>query len=127
MVDHLKHQLEAWGPRARIAYARWAPTSAAVQNLVQGQVQGVQTITRSGAGAYQIVLKDKCKDLVAIVSVVENDTTLYHFARVESQDAVAGTVNISHKSVAFAGVASGPASTDTVDQLTVLIIQRMFD
>ncbi len=127
MVDHLKHELEAWGPRARIVYARWVPTSAAVQNLVQGQAQGVQTITRSGAGQYQLVLKDKCKDMVAVVGYVENDTTLFHFVRVESQDAAAGTVNISHKSVAFAGIASGPAATDTVDQISVIVIQRMFD
>ena len=127
MVDNLKHELEAWGPRARIAYARWVPTNAAEQNLVQGQVQGIQKVTRSGAGAYQIVLKDKCKDLVALVGYVENDTTLFHFVRVESQDAAAGTVNISHKSVLFTNVASGPTASDTVDQISVIIIQRMFD
>lgn len=127
MVDHLKHAIEAWGPRARIAYARWAPSSADTQVLVQGRYQGITRITRSGAGAYQAVLRDKCKDLIAIVGVVEDDTTHFHFARIESQDAAAGTVNISHKSVAFASVASGPSGSDTVDQLHVFIVQRMFD
>jgi hypothetical protein len=130
MVDHLKHALEAWGPRARIAYARWAPTNtgSGAQTLVQGQVQGIASIVRNGAaGSYTVNLKDKCKDMAIVVGVVEDDTTHFHFARVESMNPAAGTFVVSHKSVAFASVASGPTGSDTVDQLTLFIVQRMFD
>jgi hypothetical protein len=119
----LKHLLWAYGPETRLAYVRWAPSSADTQTL--SEAQGVSTVTRSGAGAYTVNLPIKPKDLIAIVQVVENDTTHYHFARVESQSATAGTVTLSHKSVAFASVASGPTASDTVDQLEVLIIMRV--
>lgn len=119
----LKHLLWAYGPETRVAFVRWAPSASATQTLSESQ--GVTSVTRSGAGAYVVNLPVKPKDMIAIVQVVEDDTTLYHFARVESQSATAGTVNISHKSVAFASVASGPTASDTVDQLEVLIIMRV--
>lgn len=123
--DLLKHVVEAWGPQARIAYARWAPSSADTQTLTEAQ--GITSITRSGAGAYTVNLREACKALVAIVTVVENNTTHYHFARVESSSASAGTVALSHKSVAVASVASGPSASDTVDELQVLVIQRLYN
>lgn len=119
----LKHLLWAYGPETRVAYVRWAPSGSATQTLSESQ--GVVSVTRSGAGAYTVNLPVKPKDLIAIVQIVEDDTTLYHFARVESQSPTAGTVSISHKSVAFASVASGPTASDTVDQLEVLILMRV--
>jgi hypothetical protein len=123
-ADLLKHTLEAWGPSGmRVAHVRWTPSASATQTLTEAH--GVLTVTRSGAGAYVVNLREPCKSLVAIVQVVENDTTLYHVARVESSSASAGTVTLSHKSVAFASVASGPTASDTVDELQVIILQRM--
>jgi hypothetical protein len=105
MVDYLKHAIEAWGPRAKIAYGRWAPSSATTQTITAGQTQGVASITRNSIGNYTINLQEACKELVAVVGVVENDTTVRHVARVESFDAAAGTVTVSHKVTTFAAEA----------------------
>lgn len=85
---------------------------------------GVRSLARGGAGDYTITLLGKPKGFSAVVSIEENDTTLYHFARVESKSVSAGTVTISHKSVAFASVASGPTLSDTVDSITVVVYER---
>lgn len=123
-MDFLKNALLAWGPKSsKTGWVRWAPSNAATQTLTEAQ--GVTSITRTGAGAYTLNLKEKCKALIAIIREVENDTTTYHFARVESSDAAGGTIAVSHKSVAFASVASGPTASDTVDELEVIFIQRM--
>lgn len=124
MGDHLKHPLRAWGPETRMARVRWAPSGSATQTLTEAV--GVSGVARTNAGLYTISLKDtKVKDLECILTVIENDTTHYHFARVESQSVTAGTIDISHKSVAFASVASGPTASDTVDQLQAVIFYRV--
>lgn len=106
MGDHLKHPLRAWGPETRMARVRFTPAaSPAAQTLTEAV--GVASVTRTGAGAYTIQLKDtKVKDLECLVGCVENDTTVHHQVRVESQSASAGTVAISHKTLTFASAAS---------------------
>ena len=114
------------GSDITVARVRWAPSSAATQTLTEAS--GVTSVTRSGAGAYTITLTDsKVKDLQCLIQVIENDTTHYHVARVESISLTAGTITVSHKSVAFASVASGPSGSDTVDQLQAVITYRMVD
>lgn len=83
-----------------------------------------RTPSGSGAGDYTVTLKNKPKGMVAVAVGNENDTTTYHFVRVEEQSDSAGTVRISHKSVAYASVASGPALSDTIDSITVLVYSR---
>lgn len=118
--------LKSMGPDVRIARVRWAPSNAATQTLTEAA--GVVSVTRSGAGAYTINLMDtKLKDLECVIQVIENDTTHYHVARVESLSLTAGTVTVSHKSVVFADVATGPAGSDTVDQLQAVIFYRVYD
>ncbi len=85
---------------------------------------GIASLTRDNTGLYTIALQGKPKGFIAIPSHTENDTTHFHFVRVESQSDSAGTVTISHKSVAFASVASGPAASDTVDAITCLFYSR---
>lgn len=85
---------------------------------------GVKSLTRNGAGSYTVALANKPKGMIAKADGQENDTTTFHFTRVESQSDAAGTVTVSHKSVAFASVASGPTASDTVDEITVLIYAR---
>lgn len=119
-------QIKCMGADIRVARVRWAPSNAATQTLTEAA--GVTSVTRSGAGAYTINLADsKLKDLEAYIQVIENNTTHYHFARVESFSATNGTVAVSHKSCAFADVASGPTASDTVDQLQVLVVYRVYD
>lgn len=118
--------LKCMGPDIRIARVRWAPSGSAAQTLTEAA--GVTGVTRSGAGAYTIQLADtKVKDLECLIQVIENDTTHFHVARVESQSETAGTIAVSHKSVAFASVASGPSASDTVDQLQAVIFYRVYD
>ncbi len=118
-----KHRLRAFGPKTEIAYARWAPSGSAAQTLTEAH--GVRSVARSGAGAWTITLAGACEAMVALIAYVENDTTKYHFAEITATDAAAGTITARHRDVAYASVASGPAASDTVDQIEVLVLRRM--
>lgn len=86
---------------------------------------GVKSVARNGgAGLYRITLADKAPGFTVFTTYTENDTTLYHVVRTEAFSVANGTVDISHKSVAFASVASGPTASDTVDDITVLVYAR---
>lgn len=120
----LLKRLRCYGPDHVLCYVRWAPSSDSTQTLTEAQ--GVTGVTRSGAGAYTIAFSRIPKAIIPIShEVVENDTTTYHFARVESTSVSAGTATVSHKSVAFASVASGPSGSDTVDELCFAFLLRM--
>jgi uncharacterized protein YlxP (DUF503 family) len=118
-----KGELRGFGPKCEIAYARWAPSASAAQTLTEAQ--GITGIARTGAGAYTVTLSSPCEAMVAFISYIENDTTHYHVADVAATSASAGTFTVRHRSVAYASVASGPTSSDTVDQLEVLVLKRM--
>lgn len=113
---------QAHGPGV-FAACRFVP-GASTAAIVTQESWGVSSIVRDSAGTYTITLRGKPKGFIAVPSHTENDTTHFHFVRVESQSDSAGTVTISHKSVAFASVASGPTASDTVDALTVLFYER---
>ena len=85
---------------------------------------GIRSLVRNGAGDYTVSLLGKPKGFVALASYVENDTTLYHVVRVDSRSDVTNSVQVTHKSVAFASVATGPALSDTVDAITVVFLER---
>lgn len=98
--DQYKTPIEAWGPDVKVARVRWAPSSAAAQVLTEAQ--GVTGVSRSGIGAYTIQLQDtNVKDLECIVGYIENEATIRHHVRVESQDIAAGTIAVSHKVATF--------------------------
>ncbi len=106
-----------------IAACRFTP-GASQAAIVVSEQWGVTSITRDNTGLYTIAIAGKPKGVCAVVAVQENDATHWHVGRVESQSDSAGTVTISHKSVAYASVASGPSLSDTVDGLVVLIYGR---
>lgn len=112
----------AYGPMA-IAACRFVP-GASTAAIVTQESWGVRSITRDSAGVYTIALLGKPRGFVALVGHTENDTTHYHVVRVESQSDSASTVTLSHKSVAFASVASGPTASDTVDAISVVVFER---
>lgn len=119
----LKKLLKAYGPETEVAYVRWTPSGSATQTLTEAQ--GVSRVARDNAGAWTVTLAVKPKAMVAIVQHIENDTTLFHFSRAESTSLTAGTVTVSHKSVAYASIASGPTASDTVDEMEVIVIMRV--
>lgn len=80
------------------------------------------TLTRNGAGDYTVTFKDKNTGALVLASFTENDTTTYHFVRTEALTTT--TVQVTHKSVAYADVATGPALSDTVDSITLVFIAR---
>lgn len=106
-----------------IAAARFVP-GASTAAIVTQESWGIRSITRDSTGVYTLALLGKPKGFVAQVGFTENDATHFHFVRVESQSDSAGTVTLSHQSVAFASVASGPAVSDTVDAISVVIFER---
>lgn len=115
--------VRAHGGEPAFAGCRFVP-GASTAAIVKQESWGVQSITRDSTGVYTIKLLGAPKGFIATVGFTENDTTTYHFVRVESQSDSAKTVTISHKSVVFASVASGPAVSDTVDAITVLFYER---
>lgn len=74
-------------------------------------------------GAYRINLKQKGGYHFPVLGYIDNGTTLYYFLDTTETDPDAGTVDVRLRSVAFASVASGPAHTDTIDELQALIFQ----
>jgi hypothetical protein len=106
-----------------IAAGRFVP-GASTAAIVTNESWGVNSIVRDGTGLYTVSLKGKPRGFVVLVSETENDTTTYHFVRVESQSDSAATFQISHKSVAFASVATGPAASDTVDGINFVVFER---
>lgn len=85
---------------------------------------GVKTLTRNGDGDYTITLDDKYPGFVVMAQGADNGTTLYNFVRVKTFSVANSTIQIEHKSCAFADVATGPALSDTVDYITVLVLAR---
>lgn len=75
------------------------------------------------AGAYRLNLRKKGGVLFPLVGYVENDTTHFHFTDVTAIDPPNGTVDVRHRSIAVANVASGPAASDTVDEMVALVLQ----
>lgn len=117
-------ELQCFGPQHRLAYVRWAPSNAATQTLTEAV--GVTSVTRSAAGAYTINFVHAAKAVIPLHrGEVENDATTYHFVRVESTDAANANAVVSHKSVVFASVASGPTGSDTVDELCFAFLLRV--
>ncbi len=102
---------------------RFTPGASQAAIVVQ-ESWGVTSITRDGAGLYTIKLQGKVKGMCAVAVGQENDTTNYHWVRVESQSDTAGTVTISHKTQVFASVASAPTASDTIDGIVVYIYGR---
>lgn len=113
--------LKCHGNGHMVYWVRWAPSNATTQTLTHNG--GVISITRLGAGQYQLNLEGPCKQIAyAECTYIEDDTTNYHFTRVASHSAAARTVTVEHRSVAFASVASGATLSDTVDELCVILV-----
>lgn len=110
-------------PNSLLAACRFTP-GASTAAIVTSESWAIKSITRDSTGVYTIAIAGKVKGMIALCEGQENDTTTYHFCRVESQSDSAGTVTISHKSVAFASVATGPAASDTIDSICVYIYGR---
>ncbi len=106
-----------------LAAARFTP-GASTAAIVTSESWGIQSITRDSAGVYTLKVQGKVKGMCAVAVGQENDTTNYHWVRVESQSDTAGTVTISHKTQAFASVASAPTASDTIDSIVVYIYGR---
>lgn len=121
----LKKWLWCYGPDTELCYVRFTPSgSTGAQTLTEAQ--GVTGVNCTAAGAYTITFAKKPQCIIPIAArEIENDTTHYHVVRVESTNASAGTAAVTHKSVAFASVASGPSLSDTVDGLCFAFLLRV--
>lgn len=127
MQSHLTTDVvKSPAPGALIAWATFAPANtASAQTLVEAF--GITQIIRTSgaqAGRWTCTLKDKHPAFDVFVQETEDDTTLYHFLRCESKSESAGTFVVSHRSVAFASVASGPTLSDTCDLIKVFVFAR---
>lgn len=119
-------QVRTYGPQVTLCRATFVP-----QNINTNQVlldnMGIKSIIRTDsgtAGRWTVTLAEKFAAFDVVLDLIENDTTHYHWLRVDSKDLNAGTFIIAHRSVAVASVASGAALNDTVDGLTVIVFGR---
>lgn len=128
MADtQIKNQVWGMGPDVRVARCRFTPAGSGTSETLT-EAAGITRVARGGAGAWTGYLADtKVKDMEVIVTHIENDTTLFHFTRPETIDVATGSFTFSHKSVAYASVASGPSASDTVDQMQVVVLYRVID
>lgn len=119
-----RHPLQVYGPPHDLCYVRFTPNgSTGLQTITEGQ--GITAVNCTAAGLFTLTFAKKSQAIIPVsAQVIENDTTTYHFARVESTSASAGTAAVSHKSVAFADVATGPTASDTVDGLAFAFLTR---
>ena len=121
--------LDIYGPHHVVAYARWAPTAySSANNQTLTESEGIASVRQTAAGTFTVTFLATPKAIIPVsVAIIENDTTHFHFARVESTaiSSTAGTAVVTHKSVAYASVASGPALSDTVDEICVAFILRL--
>lgn len=118
-VEQFASTLKSFGAGNVVAAVQFVPgtTPTVLNNL------GCRSVARNGgAGLYRVTLNDKYRAFVVLVGHTENDTTLYHVVRVEAYSVANSTIDISHKSVAFASVASGPTASDSVDSIEVIVL-----
>lgn len=106
-----------------LAGVRFVPGASTAAISVQ-ESWGIKSLVRDSTGVYTITLLGRPKGFIALVGHTENDATTYHFVRVESQSDSAYTVTVSHKSVLFANVATGPAASDAVDSISIVVLER---
>ena len=112
----MKHPVQCNGAPSKIAYVRWAPSSADTQTLTDAQ--GVTSVTRTSTGLYVINFANIPALIIPLgANQVDDGTTLYVYPRVKSTNAAAGTATVDLKTVAVASVASGAAVSDTLDEL----------
>lgn len=120
----LAKDLQCYGPDTFLAHCRFTPNGS--NNPTITEAQGITSVVRTGAGAWTITFARIPKNITVLeCREIENDTTTYHFVRVESSNLAAGTVAISHKSVAFASVAAGPTASDVVDEICCAFLLRV--
>jgi len=125
--NQLKKLLKTYGPDHVLAYVRWAPTAySSANNQALTEAMGVSSVRQTAAGTFTINFAVKPKAIIPLsAEAIDNGTTVYNFTRVESTSASAGTAAVTHKSVAFANVASGPSASDTVDELCFAFLLRI--
>lgn len=112
----IKHQIQAHGAPSKVAYVRWAPSSAAVQTLTDAQ--GVTSVSRTSIGLYVITFSSFPAVIIPLgAETIDTGATLYIEAKVKSTDISTGTATVTLKTVAYASVASGPALSDTLAEL----------
>ena len=107
--------------KASLACVRWAPTSDAAQTITDAE--GVVSIARTSIGLYVITFNRIPTAIIPLgATYVDNGTTLWVEARVQTTSASAGTATVTLKTVAYASVASGPSLSDTLDELAFSFI-----
>lgn len=105
------------------AAVRFVPGASQGAIVIQEQ-WGVSSVTRDNTGIYTIALKDKPRGFVAKPGFTENDTTNFHEVQITSQSDSAATATVRHRTCAYTDIATGPATSDTVDAITVLFYER---
>lgn len=117
--------VKGYGYGNLLAAVRFTPTAVAGAQ-VMSENWGVKSVSRTGTGTYRVQLADKHPGFVWHVETITSDTTSFHTVRVEAYSVANGTLDVVHRAVANASVASGiTAASDTlISEIIVLVYAR---
>lgn len=108
-----------------IAFARFVPTAVNGAQVLTDAF-GVLSVSRTAAGLYTVQLTERPAQGCTVLFQVQTTDVLFHEAKVLSvaNAGVDGTVTLSHRSVAYASIASGPSASDTGDFWNVVVFEE---
>lgn len=121
-TTNLVHALKCSGPQAKLCWVKFTGVNGAAPTV--DEAHGVSaTVARDNEGVWTVTLKGAVKAMAVVgVSTVSGDTDYHELTYTESVSAK--TVTITHKSCAYADIATGPAADDIAGQITLTVLVR---
>lgn len=121
---NLKHQLLAAGPQSKLVWIKFTPNGSSAPTVDEAHGCSA-TVTRSSTGVYVVSLSSNALKAMAVLRLgaVPGDANFHQLTHTES--VTNKTVTITHSTCTFATIVSaGPAASDTVGQITLVVLCR---
>jgi hypothetical protein len=114
--------LKCAGPQAKLCYVKFTGVNGAAPTV--DEAHGVSaTVSRSGEGVWVVTLKGAVKAMAVVGLRQVSGNSAYH-ELTHTESVSAKTVTITHKTCAYADIATGPAADDMAGQITLTVLVR---
>jgi hypothetical protein len=121
-TTNLTHMLKCAGPQAKLCYVKFTGVNGAAPTV--DEAHGVSaTVSRSGEGVWVVTLKGAVKAMAVVGLRQVSGNSAYH-ELTHTESVSAKTVTITHKTCAYADIATGPAADDMAGQITLTVLVR---
>lgn len=121
-TTNLTHLLKCAGPQAKLCWVKFTPTNGAAPTV--DEAHGVSaTVSRTGEGVFEVALKGGVKAM-AVVGVNNIPPASAYHVLTFAESVTNKTVTITHKTCAYADIATGPAADDMAGQITLAVLVR---